>query len=592
MKKFGFIMALCVFLVATLVVFTFIYIDTSGHKNFTYNVFLNGNKIGDTVIDRFLTEEKVIYKGTTNFFRTTGYPLVAEKLYLDRQTKYPIKFEQESEGINKCKRTVLLAQNGESSDFLYMEYPQFFTSEAFPTGSKTSVFLPEDIMLYMPIMDKYNYWKKGAQFFEIMMPLPERLPPMRDKMGVKFVEESFAPVLGKRMEAYKFLVQAGCLHDIEVIVEKHTHVILSINIDRTGFRCELAEYEFTPAKKFFSRIKEAVLKGTGRALLGNQERDGAGDVVRDQPSVEEAGAKEERFEQIFFQGSGGTLSGQLYLPEGPGGFPAVLFVQRDGAQTGGEQLLSSALGRDLRTNNIVFMRFNDVSNSKGNGELCASAGKERIKDIDAAVDFLASNAKVDPEQIYLLGYKTGGAVALEAASENRNVTGSILLGVPQFAPFQDLSHENVEVLVQKMITKQGLRKFDDGFLKNVQNEILKHKLSSGESDQDFVFFLGRKVPVKSSLSLMNRQVFSILISAEKPVLFIFSKDEYEFDAKKISWVKNSFASDSDLYMLHETKPAGEYFGQIVGSGTEWAFKVSADVLSVIRQWILDRPYNK
>ena len=587
MKKFGFLMSILLVFVVLVIVLTFLYIDMSGHKSYTYNIYSGDKKIGETVVDRFVTEDKVVYKGTTNFSRTTGYPVITEKLFLDRKNKYPIKFEQEAIGPKKNKRIILLTQNGETSDYLYLEDPKFFKTKDFPTGIKTSIFLPTDIMLYIPIMNKYNYWKKGAQFFEIMMPLPEKLPPLRDKIGVKFVRESFEPIMGKRVEADKLVVQAGSLPDIDISVARHTHLILSLTIKKTKIRYELADYELTPTKKFISRIKEAIISNRVKGLVGEVSGDRTNPGQKETFSSEEHARAESAYEEVLFQREQGMLSSELYLPDGDSDHPAVLFVTRDGPGTNGEEFLTSALGKYFMSNGIVFMNFDsrDQSKSKGLAETFAMYDDERIKDINSAVAFLTDHTKVDGSKIYVLGHKSGGSIAIKAANDNSELKGAIVLGIPQGTDADKIVPGKAADSIKKMISKHDLREFDDGFFNNVKKEVVKQQGLLDREEEDFYFFMGRKIPVKRYKDVVNRQGFDLAKDHKKPILFIFTKNDEDFDPRRLSEIKKILNTNKDLFKVAELRGNGEYFGEIVEGDEEWYFKTNEEMLPLIRDWI-------
>ncbi len=580
MKKLGVWFIIAVVFLVMLVMLTFLYIHMSGHKSFTFKLYSDTKLVGETVVDRFVTEEKVIYKSSTSLLKTTEYPLIIEKLFLDRANKYPVKFEQEAIGPKKSKRVMLLTQNGETTDYLYLEPPKFFKTKDFPTGNKTSIFIPGDILTYMPIVNKYNFWKKGAQFFEVMIPLPENLPPLRDKIGVKFIEESFVPVMGKRVEADTLLIQAGSLYDITVVVAKHSKTILSIDIGNTKDRYVLADYEVTPAKKFMARVKESVVNSKIKFLVG--------EVTVEDPQVEVVSNEDKKGpapEEVFFQGDEGVLSADLYLPEGQGKYPAVLFVPREGPGTKGEEFLASAIGEYLRSNEIIFLNFDSRTRSNGQIDTSGMEYDKNMKDINSAVSFLESHPGADTSSIYILGYKSGGHMALRASAENPKVNGCIVLGIPEGPHTTGVYYERTGDHINKLLDNNNLRQFENNFSDNVVKEVQNQESLLVREKEDFYFFMGRKIPAKNYKDMLCRKPYDLMGNYDKPLLFVFGKNDADFDSRVIGDVKRDLHHKKDKVKVEEVKGVGEYFGKMIEGQDGWVFAINEDMLTLVRDWV-------
>ena len=222
-----------VFLIAcVLIAGAFLFIDISGHWTMKYKVYFQDNEFGEVKVDRYRTENRIVFKGSGEYPHTAGYPRVTEKLTLSKGSMTPLKFEKTYWGIKGQKKVISLVQKGEESDYLFLEHPKFIRLEGFSTGEKTMVFSPDDIMLLIPIMEKYNYWKKGAQFFEVMIPVSDPIPPMRDKMEIRYVREEYVTVMGRRVEAERFIARASSLPDMDIIVSRYSHRLIEVSVNK------------------------------------------------------------------------------------------------------------------------------------------------------------------------------------------------------------------------------------------------------------------------------------------------------------------------------------------------------------------------
>ena len=140
MRKPYLIISLSFLLILTLVGLAFVYIDLTGHKSFYYDITRSGVPYGVAVVDRFLTESKVVYKGREVTPFSAGYPSFSSALYLDRATKTLSKYIKEEFGVKGQRTIVSLIQKGEVTDYLFLENPRFIKLENFSTGEKTMVY--------------------------------------------------------------------------------------------------------------------------------------------------------------------------------------------------------------------------------------------------------------------------------------------------------------------------------------------------------------------------------------------------------------------------------------------------------------------
>jgi uncharacterized protein len=131
-------------------------------------------------------------------------------------------------------------------------------------------------------------------------------------------------------------------------------------------------------------------------------------------------------EYITFSGAGLELEGILHLPQGESPFPAVA-VCHPHPLYGGDMHNNVVLAicHALAEASIAAFRFNfrGVGKSKGN----FSEGIGEQEDVKAALAFLTSVSKVNPDKIGLAGYSFGTKVALPVALCNDKVRAVALV---------------------------------------------------------------------------------------------------------------------------------------------------------------------
>lgn len=138
--------------------------------------------------------------------------------------------------------------------------------------------------------------------------------------------------------------------------------------------------------------------------------------------------REINHEHIFFKSGGITLEGVLSYPQKSSSCPAVVICHPHPLY-GGDMNNNVVVGIKgaLETAGFVILRFNfrGVTLSEGKYD----EGKGEVDDVIAAVNFLSSQAKVDRDRLFLVGYSFGAWVGLRAA-----LTINVLRAVAGIAP--------------------------------------------------------------------------------------------------------------------------------------------------------------
>jgi dienelactone hydrolase len=129
----------------------------------------------------------------------------------------------------------------------------------------------------------------------------------------------------------------------------------------------------------------------------------------------------EAAETVTFPGSGVTLTGVLYRPEGSGPFAAVVALHGCGGLNGRSGSLSArhADWADRLVAAGFIVLFPDSFGSRGaTGQQCTTRdrvtrpSRERVGDANAARTFLQARADVKADAVSLLGWSNGGSTVL------------------------------------------------------------------------------------------------------------------------------------------------------------------------------------
>ena len=141
--------------------------------------------------------------------------------------------------------------------------------------------------------------------------------------------------------------------------------------------------------------------------------------------------------ELTIQGSVGKLEGWLASPESDFECPGVVIIPGFPTDPGGGgansyntfPALADRIAEEARMHALTFA-FRGLASSEGHFSLFGWR-----RDLRVAIDTLRATPGVSG--LYLLGFGTGGALAVDAAAADGNIEGVISVAAP--ADFQDLS---------------------------------------------------------------------------------------------------------------------------------------------------------
>jgi pimeloyl-ACP methyl ester carboxylesterase len=132
-----------------------------------------------------------------------------------------------------------------------------------------------------------------------------------------------------------------------------------------------------------------------------------------------------REEQIVFQNGGVSLSGTLFLPNGPGPHPAVVGVHGSG---GADRTGFGAIPAQLATEGTAFFAYDKRGTGKSEGFLPNATFETLAGDVRAALTALAARSDIDRRRIGMWGVSQAGFIAPMIAAGSTDVAFIVLVG--------------------------------------------------------------------------------------------------------------------------------------------------------------------
>ncbi len=161
-------------------------------------------------------------------------------------------------------------------------------------------------------------------------------------------------------------------------------------------------------------------------------------------------------ENVIFKNGDITLSGTLYLPEGDGPFPAVVFVHGSGIET---RVNSSYSAKWLTSIGYAALIYDKrgTGESGGNEKEVNSFSLENLSnDVIAAVNFLATQEKIDKSKIGIHATSQGGWVAPLAASKTDLISFMIIKSASVSTIGEDRIFERSARLTREKFSKSEI----------------------------------------------------------------------------------------------------------------------------------------
>jgi alpha/beta superfamily hydrolase len=429
-------------------------------------------------IDRYLIENKLIYKSFIELPRDMMSRKIAHKIMFTTNGKDFIDYTEDI-NENGAKKSAYIKNNNNIISFLGVANGSFAYLDKMAARGNFTVFDKEALVTYPPLIRRYNFKKRGEQFFNIMTVVSPGLPPVPGVISITAIGKDIIDFEGKKVkcENLVFELQNGDL--ISVWAAQAFHNILIVKIPKYGFKAVLCtQKELIPVEEY--RKKSGLYS----------EKD------------------------LTFQNGDITLQGILSIPNTKNGpYPAVLLVWGEGPLDNSASGLFTDISHSLAENSYCVLRFDKRGIGKSQGFFSTYDQAEEIDDLKKAVEFLKGVPDVDKERIGILGYREGSFYAAYLASADEDIRGCVLLSASASLDPLKNDSKRAEEMVKENISSDPL------YIENVIKTLSQSKTMAQE-EGDWITIEGSSVFTKK-LKMQNAyQIPEALEKLKIPVLII------------------------------------------------------------------------
>src|SRR5271169_586047 len=286
------------------------------------------------------------------------------------------------------------------------------------------------------------------------------------------------------------------------------------------------------------------------------------------------------------------LPGTLTVPAGEGPFPAVVLVHGSGPEDQDETIGAVKPFKDLAwglaSRGIVVFRYTKRTKKYGaqssDDPARLTVEDETIGDARAAVALVATQAKVNPRQIFLLGHSLGAFLAPRIATGDAQIAGIVMLAA-NARPLEKIVLEQIHywAAMNGTPTETEQKKIDAAEAGAKQIE------SPGLKPDDKIEFLGATMYGAYWLDLRAYDPLKTAAKLKIPILILQGGRDYQVTPSNFQAWSDALANNRNV-TLHIYPDLDHLF--IHGTGpskpADYARPdhVSAEVVESIVTWIL------
>jgi len=549
MRNVYILLVLTIVLIVALLVFAFLFLEKEKHQTHFYSVESDGERSASIRIDCYKTEDKIIYK-SASFYPASNHKVIHEKLVFDRKTFTPETFFRE------CKISGVLTasehidyEKGESFTFLSRDHSKFSTASAVLHAGDAPVFHEESIITYMPLIDKYNFARGGAQYFNCIYRALGLLPPARARVILNSIRDEYIKVGNRKTKTEFLAVRAKALPRCYVWVSKNNHDIVKLKIE---------------SKSLLIKKESAFSKIVSGRSCGENKRYAS--------------------HEITFSSNDTSLSGTLEIPQKEGKLACVLILDEDSPCNETNASLREDISRYLAENGNVVMRFAARGTGKSQGNNAEVSLDDTIGDIENALKFLRNHERADKGRAFIVAHGSVCSYLSRLDLSEQPLKGIVMLGIERAVPIVDYECEHIRDKIRM------LKKIDKDYAKILESSAAETIKDVETTEKEYELIRGKRIFLKKMRQLLRMDALAGFRSINTPLVIIYGKKDRFCPSSYIRDIEENLnKSGLQQFSTVSFRGLGHFFKAAEpANDRQKAFGVDAEVLKTISHWIEER----
>jgi alpha-beta hydrolase superfamily lysophospholipase len=542
---------IAVFVVLILSVLLFVgslmYLDWEKHKAFFYIVNLYGHDTGNIKVDKYITDDKVIYKSIDSEPFAPLFTETRSRITLDRLGNL-ISYSKENE-CQGARDTIYFESSGKNISFVATSGSEFACLTGLSAKDGTFVFEEGSPITYLPILEKYDFKLGRSQSFNILTSFSTLLPPMKRLLILTSMGDEYIEIGSRKIKAERLLIR---------IRNSPQGILWATKSGKNIIKIEFPDLKLKITRTFSLKKVNQVNKPD----IGNE-------IYLENT--------------VKFNSKKTTLEGTLTVPKNKSVLPAVLLLGRTNGSDREDQGLFAQLADRLGKEGFVVLRF-DWRGIRGSGgsSLSATSG-EQYEDSVAALDFLLQRREIDGNRVAVIGHGEGAFFASRLASDKNNIKTLILMSpMISLGSETDTSFDNLNEMAKKL-------KWDDEYLKLAMKSRMETIETVKKTKGEWMPILKTRCFLNKLREELETNPTDVIRKVEVPVLILHGKEDELVPAKAAQTLDKALEDSGNInHKLIYYGYLGHFFGEIFADGlSRMRYSVDENVLSAIKQWLDD-----
>lgn len=521
------------------------YLDREKHKVFFYMVSLDDHDTGNIKIDKYITDDKIIYKSVDSEPFGLLFTETKSRITLDRLGDL-MNYSREN-FCNGTQDTVYLEKSGTNVSFVATSGSEFACLTGLGVKKSTLIFEKNSPVTYMPILDRYDFKLGKSQAFSVLTSFSTLLPPMKRSLALTFMGDERIKIGSKRIKVERFLIRIRNSPNGMLWVTKSDKSI--IKIEFPDLKLKITR---TPSLKKVNDVIKPIIKND----LYNEE-------------------------SVKFNSKKTSLEGTLTLPNKKGPLPAVLLLGWTNGLDREDQGLFTQLAGYLGEGGFVVLRFDGRGIGSSGGKASSVTSDEQYEDSISALNYLSQRKEIDPDRVAVVGHGEGALFASKLASDKKNIKALILMSpMISLGGETGINFDNLNEMSKKL-------KWDDQYLKLAMKSRMETIETVKKAKGDWVSILNTKCFLKKLREDIRANPIDIIRKVEIPVLILHGKEDKLVPAKSASTLDKALEDSGNTnHKLIYYGYLGHFFGKIVTDGLhKMHYSVDESVLLAIKEWL-------
>ncbi|MBI4974419.1 MAG: alpha/beta fold hydrolase, partial [Candidatus Omnitrophica bacterium] len=435
-----------------------------------YIINLDGYDIGGIRIDKFVTGDKLIYRSVSSI---PFYPVLTDsksKIVLDKG--YNLESYSKDNFGKGVNQRVYMENTENSISFVATFQSEFALLNNIPIRKGTFIFEEDAPITYLPIIENYDFRRGRAQGFNAISHFATFLPPMKRYVTLTSVRDEYLKVDSRKIKTECLLLKIKNYPQGMVWVSKSDRSLIAVEMPNR-----------------LLKIRRTFLPKGASAALEHQIQE-EGYVTKD----------------VNFKNKNIKLAGTLTVPKKDGKFPLVLLIWGSGAQDRRYQGLFTDIADYLSKSGYCVFSFDKRGVGSSEGDFSGTTDGDEMEDLNAALEFLATQIQVDPKNTIIIGHSKGAFYASLVASKKDTVRGIILMAPS--GPIE-IDAENLKAMASQL-------KWSEDYLKLTMKSNLETMNRVKAAKNNWASILGKRAYLKRMKEELDEKPMDVIKEVKVP----------------------------------------------------------------------------